>query len=1075
MDTKRRRRSLSKRILQFTLIIGVTTLLVATVVSGAASSRVTTRFVNAHELVTLQAAEDSLEAHLSLANDALSRTTRAAMVPDKALRRQALEAAFNSSADSLEALVISDRGGRTLAYVPGEEPIEVPHEAIAGALAGEQAWIADTRGGQLTVYVSRAVDGPRGEQLVVTAALSHGAFDAIVGAASAQTRSGSALLIDRSAQRVLARSGKPIDTAKLHWPTSGAPTGRAWLLDADGRRRSGPYTSVDGIPGLDWRLVVLEPEDLLVLSWLEVAWPTMLVMIIGGSVALVFAWLVSRRLVSPLRELEEVALRAAKGAYVKPIEVTGDDEIAGVAEAFNAVSLRLNALHDLSQLLASGSQLDQVLDGILAATGHIVGPGVTAVYLLNDAGTDLVPAAVKGVAHTGATPVPATGDGWLAGVLRSTEPSTSASSPEELEAGLPGLLLEGAKTAIAAPLVVGNESLGVVVAVPHADRIFSEAEIEMLRTFSAQAGVAVKNTRLFADEAGSRRAAEALRSIAETLVRPVTVTEALSQTELELQGLIGARWVRIAPVEREVVGLRGPRHPGELELVGIAQRVLGGRNAPAPVTLTKKDDPGVAQLLANVGGDQLFISPVALASDHGAVLGVAIDSGTLSPADEVVLAAACDEISLAMENAHFYDRAVSRAENLERIFRISQVVSSSLQVNVVLNRVLDVVQRIFSSDAVVLMTYDSSRRRISTDMARGRVSPAMLELEVKPGEDVPGYVFATSEPANVSDLHEGTGGGGVSGEAVSRGLHSLLAVPLVARERSIGVVMVFSADVGAFDKEDEKLLSTFAAQAALAIDTARVYSREHEVSRILQDSILPEKLPEYPEMETGTNYVAAASPASEIGGDYYDVVRGPDGRIFLAIADVCGKGIVAATKTSMIKYSVRALVTAGLGPSQIVGNVNGIVCESGVPGDIVTLFVGALDSRTGTLAWANGGHPPALLRDSSGRVSKLGATGPLLGAVADIEYEEQVTPVSAGDTLLLYTDGVTEARSGNRLFGEERLRRTLDAPGSATEVADRVLEAVRRYVRGDLRDDIAILAVRFREPPSAATDEERDA
>ena len=124
--------------------------------------------------------------------------------------------------------------------------------------------------------------------------------------------------------------------------------------------------------------------------------PSILVLVVGGIVAVFAAWLMSRRLVEPLRALEVAAYRAATGSYVKPIVTQRDDEIGQVADAFNAVALRLNALHDLSQLLASASRLDQVLDGILSAMGHIVGPGVAAIYLLDDTGRWLVPAAVRG-------------------------------------------------------------------------------------------------------------------------------------------------------------------------------------------------------------------------------------------------------------------------------------------------------------------------------------------------------------------------------------------------------------------------------------------------------------------------------------------------------------------------------------------------------------------------------------------------------------------------------------------------------------------------------------------------------
>jgi serine phosphatase RsbU (regulator of sigma subunit) len=365
------------------------------------------------------------------------------------------------------------------------------------------------------------------------------------------------------------------------------------------------------------------------------------------------------------------------------------------------------------------------------------------------------------------------------------------------------------------------------------------------------------------------------------------------------------------------------------------------------------------------------------------------------------------------------------------------------------------------------MIYDPRKREITTSMARGSVSSDIVGLRLAPGEDVPGYVFSTGEPATFRDLHESMGG--IAGSAAARGLRSMIAVPMLARGRSIGVLVVFSAEPGAFSEEDMNVLQTFASQAALAADTARMYSREHEVASILQASILPGDLPEYAEIEAASAYEPAGADV-EIGGDYYDLFRADDGSIWFAIADVCGKGVVAATKTSMIKYSVRSLVAAGLKPASVLGEVNRMVVGSGETSDIVTLWVGRYEPSRGELAWSSGGHPPAaLLRPDAGEVEWLAPTGPLLGALADVVYGEDRVTLSPGDSVLLYTDGVTEARNGNIFFGEDRVRDSVVVGGTPRELIRRLLTAVRRFGRGDLRDDVALLAIAVREVASEGT------
>jgi phosphoserine phosphatase RsbU/P len=767
----------------------------------------------------------------------------------------------------------------------------------------------------------------------------------------------------------------------------------------------------------------------------------------------------ARRVVAPLRTLEVAALRAASGAYVRPIEAKREDELGQVAKAFNAVALRLNALHDLSQLLASSSQLDQVLDGILSAMGHIVGPGVAAIYLLDETGRWLVPVRARGADISLAPAIDSTSDMWLARAMDDTAPAAFVEHGRSLAEELPGLVLEET-AALVAPLVVGRETLGVVVVLNESDSEVSEAELEMVRTFSAQAAVAVNNSRLFAFESESRRVAEGLRTVGEQLVRPGGLAEALADVEISVAGLFNANRASFALVDRSALGLAPAADRGtETETLGYALRLLGRTEAQRPIVVRPGDDSAADAAMARFGSAELIVVPIALDTEHGAVLVIALGEQRASRRDLDLADAVANEIALSLGNSYFYEQALIRANSLETVFRISQAVGSSLDVKVVLNRLLDVVQKILSADAVALMTYDARRKTIATEMARGRVSPSIIERVFKSGDDVVGYVFASGEPVAFRDLHEGMEG--VSGDAARNGLHSMLAVPLLARGRSIGVLTVFSAGEGAFNDDDMSMLQTFASQAALAIDTARLYSREHDVATLLQQSILPGALPEFAGIDAASAYEPAGGD-TEIGGDYYDLFRAPDESLWLAIADVCGKGVRAATKTSMIKYSVRSLVAAGFSPRRVVTEVNRMVAEGRDPSDIVTLWVGRVDLLGESLTWSSGGHPPGMLRQGpDGGIVRLAANGPLLGAVAEVDYPEESVRFAPGDTVLLYTDGVTEARSGNRFFGEERVEEALSPGGTAAEVVDRLQASVRRFVQAALRDDVAVLAVRL--------------
>jgi sigma-B regulation protein RsbU (phosphoserine phosphatase) len=140
-----------------------------------------------------------------------------------------------------------------------------------------------------------------------------------------------------------------------------------------------------------------------------------------------------------------------------------------------------------------------------------------------------------------------------------------------------------------------------------------------------------------------------------------------------------------------------------------------------------------------------------------------------------------------------------------------------------------------------------------------------------------------------------------------------------------------------------------------------------------------------------------------------------------------------------------------------------MIADAGDPSDIVTLWLGRYDTASGSLSWANGGHPPGLLRRVDGSVERLEVTGALLGAMRNAVYTELETVVEPGDRILLYTDGVTEARRGPVFFGEDRVQNVLMQPGSSAQTAQSLLAAVRAYVHGDLRDDVAALVVTRRD------------
>jgi GAF domain-containing protein len=1038
-------------------VIGVSALIG---VYGLALDQVESRQEAYRKAVTAE-----LRARVDSVERVVDRSARVvAASPDDELNRAALAAQYDSGLEYIDQLLVTQDDGRVLSAYPSfQAPWSIASGPVFTEGLAEENRLYHGKGDLPVLWIARSVETDRGTYAVVARVRTQ-FLSLLVEEFSSEDEGRQVAIFDGDGAMLVAPDASdPIsEDSVVFGSLAEDDTGAVTAFSEGDVGLGGRFTSIAGSPGIDWRVAVLEPRSAVMTATWRAITPAVLVLALSGLFTTVVAGLWGRRLVAPLRDLETRAQEAISGAYMHPIETDRADEVGRVADAFNAIALRLNSLHDLSQMLASSSSLDQLLDGIISATGHIVESVSIGVFLVDSSRENLVLARSRGFRLTGDMRLSLSSESPIITALDSSGPESFIGSCDELSELLPPDADCEQVSGLVAPLVVGNEPVGVIVAAQMDVREFSQAEMEMIRSFSAQAAVAVHNSRLFEFEAASRREAETLREVAEQLSASRDLESAFKAVTAIIVTLFNVWGARLAFHDRRSLGMGPAIDPGREAPLLAAWASVHASDASVVVRVDPDTSAAAGRFLVETGASAALLITIGRGENPGAVLALLIDDADrrFSTHELELAEGLATQFSLALENAYHFAKAEVRAENLETVFRISQAVSSSLQTKVVLNRVLDVVQKIFSADAVSLMEYDGTRRVLTTAMARGLLSSDMLRFECPTGQDIPGRVHENGEPLKVDDVSSDSGA--LAAAAAAQGLHSILAVPLLARGRSIGVLTVFSAETAAFSDEDMGLLLTFASQAALAIDTASMYGREHTVASVLQASILPQNLPDYPELQSSSFYLAAGDEA-DIGGDYFDLFRAPGGSIIAVIGDVCGKGVAAATKTSMLKYSIRGLVAAGLSPGHVMAEVNNMIAETGETGDIVTLWLGAIDSVGGCLRYANGGHPPGLLRrEGTEYVDRLATTGPLLGAITDADYGELEIEIRAGDTLLLYTDGVTEARRGNKFFGEGRVIRSMRHEGTASQVVDRLLNALDRFVPGALRDDAAVLALRFR-------------
>lgn len=245
-----------------------------------------------------------------------------------------------------------------------------------------------------------------------------------------------------------------------------------------------------------------------------------------------------------------------------------------------------------------------------------------------------------------------------------------------------------------------------------------------------------------------------------------------------------------------------------------------------------------------------------------------------------------------------------------------------------------------------------------------------------------------------------------------------------------------------------------------------VHKRDHRIADTLQSALIPAVNYESPCCEVAVRYEPALKEA-EVGGDFYDVFAMDDDRIGILIGDVVGKGLGAAIRVAAARHSVRSYAYLDPRPSRVLGLANDALSRDATDAsEMLTAFFAVLDTRTGTLTYASGGHEPPLICTAEGQVYELTARGRALGILEGYLYEEQARLMQPGDMLVMVTDGITEARCSARMFfGMKRLKDFLaaEAPRAAVDtIADGILQAAKEFAGGELRDDAALVILRLR-------------
>src|SRR4051794_779420 len=594
------------------------------------------------------------------------------------------------------------------------------------------------------------------------------------------------------------------------------------------------------------------------------------------------------------------------------------------------------------------------------------------------------------------------------------------------------------------PLVARGRTIGALTLLSMREgRHYGDNDLDFAQHLARRFGLAVDNARLYEE-------AERSRGLLDTLFASAPVGLGYFDSEL--------RCVRVNEAFARMDGLPVEEHVGRPlpELLGpLADRVLPLFRHALASGESLLEQEVEAQAPAEPGElRHWLVSCTPVRAGDGSILGVS----------SVVID--------VTERRALLERERAGRRRATFLARASELLESSLDYETTLRNVAEiVVPEIVDWCAIHVLDESGDIKLVAA--AHADPAKAALAWELDPRyptrADAPTGAAAVIRTGSTEVVAEVTDemlvAGAVDEEHLriirSLGLRAAIVAPLRARGRILGAITFVAAESGRrFTRDDVDLVEELARRAGLSVDNARLYTERSAIAHTLQAELLPSRLPAIPHVRVAVRY-RAAGELNEVGGDFYDVFERRGGGWAFEIGDVSGKGAEAAAVTALARHTVRTASLQPASPSDLLTTLNDalLVQRAGAEFCTVCLACLTLEERA-TLTVALGGHPPALVLRRNGDVEPVGEAGTLLGVFMDPVLHEVEAELHSGDTVLLYTDGVTEAGPAGGEIGDDGLALLLAELRGLTpeEIVDAVEQAAVQAQDWKPRDDIALVA-----------------
>jgi sigma-B regulation protein RsbU (phosphoserine phosphatase) len=423
-------------------------------------------------------------------------------------------------------------------------------------------------------------------------------------------------------------------------------------------------------------------------------------------------------------------------------------------------------------------------------------------------------------------------------------------------------------------------------------------------------------------------------------------------------------------------------------------------------------------------------------------------------------------MAAGIENAQLYTRTTKQARILLLLNEIARELSSILNLDELLGRIADLLRRLIDYQMFSILLLDASGEKLQHRFSLRFNENVHVKKEIPLGRGLVGYAAQSRQAILVADVSKDPRY--IEGNRETR---SELVVPLIYKDKVIGVLDLEHTRRGFFTDEHRRTMMTLAAQVSIAIENARLYEeiarqesrleRDLALARELQMRLLPQTLPKLPHLD----FAAKFTPARAIGGDLYDCIPYSLSRLGIVIGDVSGKGAPAAIYAALVSGILRSHAPIEPSPAEMLSAVNLSLAERRIEAQFVSLIYAVWDDQRRTLLVANSGLPrPVYVHDGKNNV--IEATGLPLGLFDDVSYDEFRFNMKPGDMFVFFSDGILDARSrSGEMFGRGRVEKLIaeNASGSAQSVVDALFKAAAEHSAGvETFDDQTVVAIKVK-------------